>query len=271
VFVLTKVWYTHLGYARTLLSVEASLEELSLHGREQLDAVLLHWPRCITDGSVPWMDCAAEENALPQEVKHAGPAPHLWRPGDSEPPPWQESWRALEDLQRRGTVRAIGVSNFGVIDLCSLLTTARVRPAILQGNVWEVLFNAPLMTLLQEHGIVFQAYNVLSITRERPPADASPQRLKAYADGLDTLRTIAVELTAPNTGDQVTITQVVLQWLVQEGIGVIPRSTDRARGGRLEENARVMNLPGLAPRSQAEVRKAVERLIRSTHNLLPLS
>ena len=40
--VLTKVWYTHLGYERTLLSVQESADKLG----KQPDIVILHWPRC---------------------------------------------------------------------------------------------------------------------------------------------------------------------------------------------------------------------------------
>lgn len=40
--VLTKVWYTHLGYERTLLSVKESAEKLG----KTPEIVILHWPRC---------------------------------------------------------------------------------------------------------------------------------------------------------------------------------------------------------------------------------
>lgn len=70
--VLTKVWYTYLGYNRTILSVEKSLAEL---GKTCLDIVLLHWPRC--NDKISWMNCKEEEENLPAFVRNAGPAPHL--------------------------------------------------------------------------------------------------------------------------------------------------------------------------------------------------
>ena len=44
IHVVTKVWYTHLGYERTKLSVKASLENLN-HPNIKVH-ILIHWPRC---------------------------------------------------------------------------------------------------------------------------------------------------------------------------------------------------------------------------------
>lgn len=45
------------------------------------------------------------------------------------------TWRALEACVAAGTVRAIGVSNFGVDHLAHLMAHARVRPAVNQVEV----------------------------------------------------------------------------------------------------------------------------------------
>ena len=71
-YIITKVWYTYLGGARTTFAVERSLQELN---KATLDCVLLHWPYCKED--IHWMNCAQEEEDLPEEVKRLGPAPHL--------------------------------------------------------------------------------------------------------------------------------------------------------------------------------------------------
>ena len=139
VHVVTKVWYTHLGYERTKLSVKASLEEL-LVPNENDDVsvdirvhILLHWPRC--DDSIPWMNCEAEEERLPGSVKKAGPPPHLHK--DTA---FLESWRGLEDIytgkvilgEKLPKVESIGISNFNMDDLQALLGISRVTPHILQ-------------------------------------------------------------------------------------------------------------------------------------------
>ena len=94
--VLTKVWYTHLGYERTKLSVKESAANL---GGKYPDIVILHWPRC--NDAIEWMNCAGEEQALPEAVKKAGPPPSK----DS----WKESWRALEEMYTEGLVKVGGL------------------------------------------------------------------------------------------------------------------------------------------------------------------
>lgn len=90
--VVTKVWYTYLGYERTKISVQESLDQLrSTSARQVYVHMLLHWPRCNDD--IEWMNCEEEENNLPQFVKDAGPPPHLDKQNA-----WKHSWRALEEL-----------------------------------------------------------------------------------------------------------------------------------------------------------------------------
>jgi hypothetical protein len=100
IHVVTKVWYTHLGYDRTKLSVDESLNELSFpitkktddrsgRGRRLHVHLLLHWPRCYDD--ISWMECEREENELPEYVRDVGSPPHLDKDNA-----FKESWRALE-------------------------------------------------------------------------------------------------------------------------------------------------------------------------------
>ena len=65
--VVTKIWYTHLGYGRTKLAVEEMLA--GLNGCCAV-TMLIHWPRCRDD--ISWMHCAEEERALPQRYKDTG-------------------------------------------------------------------------------------------------------------------------------------------------------------------------------------------------------
>ena len=108
IHVVTKVWYTHLGYERTKLSVMESLGELSFpmtknenrrsrgsgRGRRLHVHLLLHWPRCYDD--ISWMDCVGEEDLLPEYVRDVGSPPHLDKDNA-----FKESWRALEVSELR--------------------------------------------------------------------------------------------------------------------------------------------------------------------------
>lgn len=76
VFLTTKIHPRHLGYQATLDALEASLGAFQT---DFVDLVLLHYPEC-------W--------------------PALCR--EAPAGTWQESWRALEELLRRGKALAIG-------------------------------------------------------------------------------------------------------------------------------------------------------------------
>ena len=131
VHVITKVWYTHLGYERTKISVRESLEALKNPNIKV--HILIHWPRC--NDEIPWMDCLEEEKALPPEVKKAGRPPHEYK--DTA---FLDSWAALEDIylgkvslgKGLPKIESIGVSNFALDDFKALEKTQRVSPHILQ-------------------------------------------------------------------------------------------------------------------------------------------
>ena len=70
-----------------------------------------------------------------------------------------EAWRALEDAQSEGKIRAIGVSNFQPADLQNILDHGRVKPAVNQvlchvGNTpWETI------DFCRQQGIAIEAYS----------------------------------------------------------------------------------------------------------------
>jgi len=119
------------------------------------------------------------------------------------------AWRALEEAQQAGKIRSIGVSNFYADQLKNLELTMNVTPAVnqIEVNPWyqqpaEVQFN--------------QTENV---------------RVEAWAPfaegkhGIFTNETI--QTIAQSHGK--TVGQVILRWLLQRGITVIPKSVHRER------------------------------------------
>ena len=141
IHIVTKIWYTYLGYERTKISVQETLDELSSVGTRQVYIhMLLHWPRC--NDEIEWMNCIQEEHELPQHVKDAGPPPHLKKDA------WKDSWKALEDVYEefamarkidekevmRPIIASIGVSNFDFNDMRALKDIAKVQPHIYQGS-----------------------------------------------------------------------------------------------------------------------------------------
>jgi len=234
VHVVTKIWYTHLGYERTRLAVDEILENFEEAVKDpNVDlkiTILLHWPQCYD--SIPWMNCVEEEEQLPDRVKKAGPPPHLDRNA------WKGSWWALEEVYEShnsagdnkndnsdSVVASIGISNFDYRTLTMLLETCRIIPHLAQINVWSLMNETPLIDLMYENKIHLQVYNVmngiLSHLFENPKAHHHILMI-----GNQLKRTAIDSNSEGAVVEKVLFTQVVLVWLVQFGISVIPRTSD---------------------------------------------
>lgn len=257
VHVVTKVWYTHLGYGRTKLSVEESLKALDPAMKSnKVDLkvhVQLHWPRCYD--RISWTDCAGEEAALATAVKQAGP-----NPAQDPENAWKESWKVLEDiyLSKEHPIESIGVSNFQLDDIEKFDKFARIQPHILQVNLWSLMHDSLVVDYCHKHGIHMQVYNALQGTLSQ--ADRAP---KAYGQ----LEDVAAEL-----GKKLTPVQIILAWLIQNGISVSPRTS---RLGHLRENAAtaMADIPPMSREQVERVAHAVEALMagRDHIDLLPSS
>ncbi|WP_048000337.1 aldo/keto reductase [Lactiplantibacillus herbarum] len=119
------------------------------------------------------------------------------------------AWRALEEAYHAGKIRAIGVSNFYADQLKNLELTMTVQPAVnqIEVNPWyqqaaEVAFN-------QRDGVRVEAW---------APFAEGKQQIFTNAK----LETIA-KVHGKTTG------QVILRWLLQRGITVIPKSVHKER------------------------------------------
>ena len=242
VHVVTKIWYTHLGYERTKLAIDDILEHFEEAIKDSnVDlkvTILIHWPQCYD--TISWMNCEEEEQQLPDRIKSAGPPPHLDRENA-----WKGSWRALEDVYEKhrsaadnkndnhsSVVASIGISNFNFFTLKTLLETSRIAPHLAQINLWSLMNETPLIELMNENNIHLQVYNVMNgiigQVYENPKAHhhilmVGDQLKQMSIDGSSdatagTQNDLALEL--------VLFTQVILTWLVQLDISVIPRTSD---------------------------------------------
>jgi diketogulonate reductase-like aldo/keto reductase len=245
IHVVTKIWYTHLGYERSKIAVEESLAAFKdVIASDKVDFklhILLHWPQCFD--SIPWMNCAKEELELPEYVRAAGPDP------TSDPNAWKESWRLLEDmyLSDKYPIASIGVSNFHLRDLEQMDSFARIHPHVLQVNIWSLLYDAPLVDYCHKRRIHVQAYNAMQGTVMKP--DIAP---RAYHH----IQKIAYEIS-DEIQEAVTPAQVILAWLIQHGVSIIPRTSKLAR---LYENSAVElgRIPALNDSQVETIAHAVE-------------
>jgi len=257
IHVVTKVWYTHLGYERTKLAVRQSLANLKsmASGQYVRVHVLLHWPRC--DDNISWMDCEGEEERLPQDVKDAGPPPHL----DSENA-WKGSWKALEEMYNEDDLRrieSIGVSNFDHIDMEMLLEEFEITPHIIQSHVWSLLYDPYLMGMVRDSKVIFQAYGVMNGIVQRGGVAPNAHRLIE-----DIGKDLANAKSDGNSGKEqepFSVARVVLAWLVQQGVSVIPRASSLIHQD--DDSPRSLNqVPVLSEQQNKDVETAVRALLQ---------
>ena len=97
-FVTSKVAAEHKTYESAARSIDESLMKMGL---DYLDMMIIHSPQ-------PWAEVNQSENRYVEGNR--------------------EAWRALEDAYQAGKLKAIGVSNFQIGDLESLLEAAGSNP-----------------------------------------------------------------------------------------------------------------------------------------------
>mmetsp|Transcript_50203 Transcript_50203/g.68290 ORF Transcript_50203/g.68290 Transcript_50203/m.68290 type:complete len:289 (-) Transcript_50203:286-1152(-) len=183
------------------------------------------------------MHCEEEEEALLPHVKEAGPPPHL-----NSQSAWIGSWHALEELYQEGKLTYIGVSNFDMRDMSTLIEIAEVTPHVLQGNIHSLVFDPQLMRFLQKHEVVFQAYNVMNAVFNARLPLLDLKRLGSYL-GVD-------------------VGSLLLRWCVQQGVGAIPRASNR---GHLAANtpSTVSGAPPLNKDQMDLISRAVREAFQS--------
>ena len=168
-----KVWNTSRGFQKVQDACRRSLKKMKT---DYFDLYLVHWPASI----------------------------RLY-------PDWKEinaeTWRGMEQLNKDGLVRAIGVCNFKARHLRTLRQTAEILPFVDQMEIHPGLLQQETVSCCRDMGIAVEAASPLG----------SGQILTN-----ETLGGIAhVHGKSP--------AQICLRWLLQKGIIAIPKTTNESR------------------------------------------
>lgn len=123
------------------------------------------------------------------------------------------AWRALERLYHEGRVRAIGVTSFSNERLQDLFLHNEVKPAVNQLETHPFFQQQAAHEFLRQEGIQHEAW-------------------APFAEGQNDIFRHPV-LTAIAAAHGVTVARVVLRWLNQRGVVVIPKTV---RPERMAEN-----------------------------------
>jgi diketogulonate reductase-like aldo/keto reductase len=128
------------------------------------------------------------------------------------------SWRAMEELYGQERIRAIGVSNFLPDRVMDFIIHNQVVPAVNQIEMHPFNQQIETQTFLQENNVQIESWG-------------------PFAEGRNDL--FHNELLRSIGGKyHKSVAQVVLRWLVQRGVVVIPKSV---RKERIEENFRIFD------------------------------
>lgn len=180
-FITGKLDNSDHGYEKTMKEFEITMNNLNL---DYLDLYLIHWP-----------------------------IPHNCRDN------WQElnrgTWKAFEELYKKGKIRAIGVSNFLEHHIKALLDNAAVAPMVDQLELHPGYMQTDIVNYCREHKIIVEAWCPLIRGKFDHP--------------------LLHELAASYNK---TPAQIVLRWSIQQGFIPLPKSQKRER---MLENADIFD------------------------------
>ncbi len=128
------------------------------------------------------------------------------------------SWRAMEELYKEGKIRAIGVSNFQPDRIIDLIIHNEIVPAINQIETHPFQQQIENQKFLQENGVQIHSWG-------------------PFAEGRNDLFTNE-HLSSIGSKYNKSVAQVVLRWLIQRNIVVIPKSI---RKDRIAENFNIFD------------------------------
>ena len=153
-----------------------------------------------------------------------------------------ETWKAMEELYRKGKIRAIGVSNFMIPHLKRLMENSQIRPMVNQVEFHPELVQSELLKFCRDNQIQPEAWRPI---------------MKGKVNELPLLHELAAKY-------QKSPVQIVLRWDIQKGVVTIPKSVhperiihnadifdfeispeDMIRIDHLEKNARLGEDPNL--------------------------
>jgi 2,5-diketo-D-gluconate reductase A len=128
------------------------------------------------------------------------------------------AWRAMEELHREGRIRAIGVSNFAPDRVMDFLCQHEIVPAVNQIETHPFHQQVETQKFLQDNNIQIESWG-------------------PFAEGKNNIfhNDVLVEIAGKR---KQTVAQVILRWLIQRGVIVIPKSV---RKERMEENLSVFD------------------------------
>lgn len=212
VFITTKLpgFYHRAGDVEK--SIKESLAKLQL---DYVDLFLIHTPFPLKRGSNGSIEMVNDE-IVPVDVDHL------------------ETWRAMEEVLKKGYTRSIGLSNFSIRQTQRIMDNCTIKPHNVQVECHIYFPQNELNEFCKKHDITFVAYG--------PIGSPGRKNYKLAALGVDfSKEPIPMEDEIVKSLAQKykkTPAQVLLRWLIQRDIVVIPKSVNEER---IKENFNIFD------------------------------
>ncbi|KAK7278904.1 hypothetical protein RJT34_23943 [Clitoria ternatea] len=197
-FITTKLWLTNNFPHLVLPALQKSLQTLKL---DYLDLYLVHWPISVKPGD--WETPYGEELITTFDLKGV--------------------WAAMEECQKIGLTKSIGVSNFTCKKLENLLSFASIPPSVNQVEMNPACHQKKLKEYCDSKDIIITAFSPLG-------AKGASWGSNAVMDS-KILKEIA-------EAHGKTIAQVSLRWLYEQGVTIAVKSYNKER---LKQNLEIFD------------------------------
>ncbi|KAK5650293.1 hypothetical protein RI129_001322 [Pyrocoelia pectoralis] len=203
-FITSKLWNTFHRPGIVESAIRNTLKSLDL---DYLDLYLIHWPMGYKEGN---------------DLAPVGPDGNI----EASDYDYVDTWTAMEEIQKKGLAKSIGISNFNSRQIERLLEKAKIVPAVNQVECHPFLNQRPLIEYCNLKGIKITAYSPLgspgrSGIKSEDPVLLTDPRLEAIAKKYN---------KSP--------AQIAIKYQIQKGNIVIPKSTTKSR---IQENFNVFD------------------------------
>ncbi|EAZ91730.1 aldo/keto reductase [Crocosphaera chwakensis] len=209
IFITSKLWNNRHYKKDVIPALKKTLQDLQLLQLDYLDLYLIHWP------------VAFKPNVnFPEDTSGLVPLSEV---------PLIETWQGMEQAIDEGLVKNIGVSNFSIKKLENIKANSRIQPSMNQVECHPYLQQDELLTYCKKNNIAFTAYSPLG-SKDRPDFvknDNEPILLEN-----EVIKNIAQK-------HQATTAQILIQWAIERGTVVIPKSVSPER---IQENFEAQNI-----------------------------
>ncbi len=194
-FVTSKLWNSSHRHEDVGNAINQTLSDLRM---DYVDLYLIHWPI-----------------AFKPEIGFATSREQYYTYNDV---PLTQTWEAMQDVQKKGLAKHIGVSNFNQKKLTEIMSIGGLQPEMNQVELHPFLPQQGLVDFCIEHGILVTAYSPLGSPDSRQDRHANDPKLL--------INPVVKEIASKHKASE---GQILIAYSIARDIVVIPKSVNQER------------------------------------------